>query len=94
MNLSDPEPKSTLSDPQEECQYQGVHNSFGILLFLAFLYQWHNLVEVSSAHEDQVSFDINGLHNEQEQAGYGKKLSRMLQDIIGDLTDEISPAHN
>ncbi len=71
-----------------------IHNSFGILLFLAFLYQWQKLVEVSCADEDQVSFDVDGLHNQQEQAGYGKKLSCMLQDIIGDLTNEILPAHN
>jgi hypothetical protein len=63
-------------------------------MFLAFLSQWQNLVEVSSADEDQVSFDISGLHNQQEQADYGKKLSPMLWDIMGDLTDEISPAHD
>jgi len=59
------------------------------------LYQWHNLVDVSSADEDQVSFDVNGLHNQQEQAGYGKKVE---PHVTGPnrrlLTDEISPAHN
>ncbi len=91
MNLSDPEPESTLSHPREESQYQECPQQFW---FLAFVYQWQNLVEVSSADEDQVSFDISGLHNQQEQADYGKKLSPMLWDIMGDLTDEISPAHD
>jgi len=53
------------------------------------------LVDVSSADEDQVSFDVNGLHNQQEQAGYGKKVE---PHVTGPnrrlLTDEISPAHN
>jgi hypothetical protein len=52
------------------------------------------LVEVSSANEDHVSFEVNGLHNQQKQMGYGKKLSCVLQDIIDDLTNEISQAHN
>ncbi len=91
MNLSDPEPESTLSHPREESQYQECPQQFW---FLAFVYQWQNLVEVSSADEDQISFDINGLHNQKEQACNGKKLSCMLRDIIGDLTHEISPALN
>jgi len=81
--------------PGKNASVRSVHNSFGTLLFLAFLYQWHNLVDVSSADEDQVSFDVNGLHNQQEQAGYGKKVE---PHVTGPnrrlLTDEISPAHN
>jgi hypothetical protein len=49
--------------PKKNANIKNVHNNFGILLFLAFLYEWHNLVEVSDVDEDHVSFEVNGLHN-------------------------------